>query len=369
MKKKSILLMMVMLTLLTIQVFAVDYPKPAAWVNDYAGVLKAQQKQDLDTLLADFETTTTNQIFVCILQNLPADVSLEEYVNELFLRWKPGQEGKDNGVLLAIFLDDRALRIEAGYELEGKLTDAQSKLIIENSIAPSFKQGDYYAGIQKGIHAIIQKVAPEYTFQPKPVSPPPPRTRQPSRQPNLLETLAWQEYGLIALFVGLMGGVVIFMARLLIAPNSTSGWSGSRKGWQKKTTHSRTPRRNSFLERTKGIRLDVEGLNKADKSPPKISSSSQGGSGNFFDTTGTIRDRSDSSTTFHDHATSHHSSFGDSRDDNDKKSTSSSWSFSFSSSHSSGRSRRSHSSGSSHSTRSFSGGGGRSGGGGASGSW
>lgn len=155
--------LILLVTLIAVNVFAVDYPEPTSWVNDYAGVLGSGQKQELDSLLKDFETATTNQIFVCIMETLPADTSLEEYVNELFERWQPGQKDKDNGVLLAIFINDRKLRIEVGYGLEEKLTDAVSKLIITNEIAPGFKQGDYYRGIKNGITSIIQTTKGTYT--------------------------------------------------------------------------------------------------------------------------------------------------------------------------------------------------------------
>lgn len=97
-KKSWVLILFVMLV--AVNALAVDYPKPTSWVNDYADVLNSDQQQELDSMLKDFETATTNQIFVCIMESLPADISLEEYVNELFEHWQPGQKDKDNGVLL-----------------------------------------------------------------------------------------------------------------------------------------------------------------------------------------------------------------------------------------------------------------------------
>lgn len=121
--KKKHALSIVIIILLAVHAFAVDYPEPTSWVNDYAGILTAEQKQEFDTILQDFENKTTHQIFISIMNSLPADMSLEAYVNELFARWKPGQEGKDNGVLLAIFIKDRKLRIEVGYGLEAQLSE------------------------------------------------------------------------------------------------------------------------------------------------------------------------------------------------------------------------------------------------------
>lgn len=162
--KKNYALIVVLL-LITLNAFAIDYPKPTSWVNDYAGVLNSDQRQELDSMLKDFETATTNQIFVCVMESLPADTSLGEYVNELFERWQPGQKDKDNGVLLAIFIDDRVLRIEVGYGLEETLTDAVSALIITDEITPAFKQGNYYQGIKNGINSII--LATKNAYHPK----------------------------------------------------------------------------------------------------------------------------------------------------------------------------------------------------------
>jgi uncharacterized protein len=168
MKKKSWILIIVLI-LIPVNVFAVEYPKLASWVNDYAGVLTNNQKDELGLMLKDFETQTTNQIFVCIMPNLPAGTTLEEYVNELLAQWKPGQKGKDNGALLAIFINDRKMRIETGYGLEDRLTDAASKLIIANEIAPSFKQNNYYQGIKNGINGMMLTIKGDY--KPKTTAP------------------------------------------------------------------------------------------------------------------------------------------------------------------------------------------------------
>ncbi len=154
----DVLILAIML-LVTIPAQAVEYPNATAWLNDDAAVLSASEQQEINDFLAEFETKTAIQIFVSIQKKLPADTTLEEYVNELFTRWHPGQKGQDNGVLLAIFVNDRKLRIETGYGLEEKLTDAASKLIITNDITPYFKQDNYYQGIQNGLNQIMRATA------------------------------------------------------------------------------------------------------------------------------------------------------------------------------------------------------------------
>jgi len=168
MVKKTSCVIILCMVLVTLHAFASDYPELTSWVNDYAGVLNSEQKEDLDSILKDFESATTNQIFVCIMESLPADTSLEEYVNKLFERWQPGQKNKDNGVLLALFIHDRRLRIEVGYGLEGTLIDAVSGQIIRDEIAPAFKKGYYYQGIRNGIHSLILATKKAYHPQSQP---------------------------------------------------------------------------------------------------------------------------------------------------------------------------------------------------------
>jgi uncharacterized protein len=228
-KKSGVLILLIMSV--AVNALAVDYPKPTSWVNDYAGVLSSDQQQELDSMLKDFETATTNQIFICIMETLPADISLEEYVNELFERWQPGQKDKDNGVLLAIFINDRKLRIEVGYGLEDKLTDADSKLIIANEIAPGFKQGNYYQGIKNGIDKMMLTIKGDYKPQAKkvqPSKPPSRRTRKGSDGPPMFALIA------------IIWIIFVFIMILRNVFGSSGGWSyGSSSGWNHSGRRSR----------------------------------------------------------------------------------------------------------------------------------
>ncbi len=141
--------------------FSLQIPeKPKGRVSDYAGLLTSDQIAQLDSQLQGYEEETTNQIAVAIFKSLEGE-SLEDFSIRLAERWKIGTR-KDNGVILLIFLDDRKLRIEVGYGLEGALTDAISSSIIRNDIAPRFRQGDYYGGIESGIQKIIEATRGEY---------------------------------------------------------------------------------------------------------------------------------------------------------------------------------------------------------------
>ena len=132
------------------------------WVHDEANVLSAGTKAELEMMLKAERDSTSNQIAVLIIPSLNGEI-LEEYALKVAHdKWKLGDEKKDNGVLLLIVIDDRKVRMEAGYGLEGVLTDALSSRINRNEIAPLFRQGDYDGGVKAGVTAIIQAIKGEY---------------------------------------------------------------------------------------------------------------------------------------------------------------------------------------------------------------
>lgn len=131
---------------------------PTGYVNDFAGVLTPEIKQQLETRLSTLDASTSAQISVVTIKNLGGD-SIENYTEKLFAEWGIGQKGKDNGVLLLVAVDDREMRIEVGYGLEGALTDAESSWIIRDQITPRFKEGNYNQGIVDGVEGIIKAAA------------------------------------------------------------------------------------------------------------------------------------------------------------------------------------------------------------------
>lgn len=130
-------------------------------VHDLANVLSTDARARLERILRAEQDSTSNQISVLIIKSLNGG-SLEEYSLRVAEKWQPGQAEKDNGVLLLISVDDRKVRIEVGYGLEGRLTDAMSSRIIRNEIAPRFRNGDYDGGVQAAVMAIIKTIAGEY---------------------------------------------------------------------------------------------------------------------------------------------------------------------------------------------------------------
>ena len=131
------------------------FPALTGRVVDDAGVLDAATRAALTDKLAALETKTTDQLVVATVKSLQG-TSVEDYGNRLFRNWKLGQAGKNNGVLLLVAPNERKVRIEVGYGLEGTLPDAVGKLIIENGIIPRFRANDFAGGVTRGTDDIIQ---------------------------------------------------------------------------------------------------------------------------------------------------------------------------------------------------------------------
>ncbi len=136
-------------------------PKLDNWMTDLTNTLKSSQLQDLNGRLKIYEDSTSNQL-VGLMINTLDNYPLEYYSEETATQNKIGTKKNDNGVLLLVVKDDRKVRIEVGYGLEGALPDALSSSIIRNVIVPEFRNNNYYAGISEGVNAIIKTIAGEY---------------------------------------------------------------------------------------------------------------------------------------------------------------------------------------------------------------
>ncbi|WP_445620552.1 TPM domain-containing protein [Kushneria sp. Sum13] len=134
---------------------APDFPELTGRVVDNAQLLDTAAETKLSQTLAAHEEATGEQVVVVTLPDLGGE-TIEQYGYQLGRAWGIGQEGEDNGALLIVALDERKVRIEVGYGLEGRLTDAQSSAIINQVITPAFRDGDYARGIVAGSQAMIQ---------------------------------------------------------------------------------------------------------------------------------------------------------------------------------------------------------------------
>ncbi len=142
--------------------FARDVPYLSGRVVDEAGLLSEDAVRQLEERLGAHENETSNQVVVLTIPSLEGEV-IEQYSLKVAEAWQLGQSDKDNGALLLIARDDRKLRIEVGYGLEGALNDAVSARIIRNEIVPRFKDGEFEAGVNAGVGAMLAAIAGEYS--------------------------------------------------------------------------------------------------------------------------------------------------------------------------------------------------------------
>lgn len=134
---------------------------PPVLVTDVAGVLSPEEKQALERKLVAIDDASSNQIVVVILPTLDGN-PIEEYATKLFRDWGIGNKKTNNGILLLIAVQDRKMRIEVGYGLEGAIPDITSINIIDNDLKPAFRQNAYYAGIDKATDDIAKAAIGEY---------------------------------------------------------------------------------------------------------------------------------------------------------------------------------------------------------------
>jgi uncharacterized protein len=138
-----------------------DAPKPARLCNDFSGTLSAQEIQLLESKLDSFDRETSVQICLVVVPDLGGfDVS--DYATRLFEKWGIGRAKQDDGVLLLLALQERKIRIETGYGLESVITDALSRRLIEQKIAPALRSGGVAEGLRAGSTGLMNLVRGDY---------------------------------------------------------------------------------------------------------------------------------------------------------------------------------------------------------------
>lgn len=140
---------------------AIDFPKLTGQIVDNAKLLNRNSMAKINQQLAAHSNADGNQVVVVTLTDLQG-YSIEEYGYQLGRHWGIGEKDKNNGVLLIVSQQERKVRIEVGYGLEGDLTDATSANIIQAVILPNFKRGNFSAGIEQGVTAIIDALGGRY---------------------------------------------------------------------------------------------------------------------------------------------------------------------------------------------------------------
>jgi uncharacterized protein len=137
-------------------------PKPDGPVLDQGDLLSGGEERALARKLSAYEDTSSTAVVVVTLQSLNG-APVDDYAISLGRAWGVGQEGKDNGVVVLVSESDRKMFIATGYGVEGALPDAIANRIVERVMTPAFRQGEFYAGLDRGTDAIIQATAGEYT--------------------------------------------------------------------------------------------------------------------------------------------------------------------------------------------------------------
>lgn len=134
-----------------------NIPKPKGWVNDYERDFNEKQIASLENLILKFKAESGIQIAVVTVDTM---MTSKKKFNELALRiansWKPGEKGKDNGILIAFSRKHRLIRICNGYGIEKLISDKETKEVIDRYIIPQFKKDDYYAGAFTGLTELIK---------------------------------------------------------------------------------------------------------------------------------------------------------------------------------------------------------------------
>lgn len=202
------------------------FPKPEGFVNDFAALLAPNERASLEALLQNFEQETSNEIVIAIVPNLQ-EMTVDDYAVRLFEEWGIGKKKNDNGVLFLVSQEDKKMRIEVGYGLEGAIPDGKAGEILDREVVPEFRQGNYAEGLQKGMLALMAQSRGEYAT---------PRQKESTNGKNFIDLfanlifflplfLAWFASflgrskrawpgGILGAFVG--GGVVYFFSSLLI---------------------------------------------------------------------------------------------------------------------------------------------------------
>lgn len=133
-------------------------PPPSSWVNDYAKVLSEDAVFKLDSYLKNYQEKTGNQIFVLTINTIEPSATIEDFTMEVAQTWKAGAKGIDNGIIIAVAVNDRKTRIEVGYGLEDKVPDIIAGRIVKDYMLPYFKQGNYEAGIFEAVNQLVSYI-------------------------------------------------------------------------------------------------------------------------------------------------------------------------------------------------------------------
>ena len=160
--KKLLSLLFLFFTVATIAQNIPQKPNPQRLVNDFALVLTSDQIESLERKLVNYDDSTSTQIVVVTVPTT-GDYNIDDYALKILRDWGVGNKRTNNGIVIIAAINDRKVKIEVGYGLEGAIPDITARQIIDNKITPNFKQGNYYRGFDEVSDAIIKAATGEYS--------------------------------------------------------------------------------------------------------------------------------------------------------------------------------------------------------------
>lgn len=133
------------------------FPKPIGYVNDYSKIFDTNQVFELNKIISEYEKKTTNEIVIVTIDSIKPYTDVHLYSTDLGQNWAVGKKDKNNGLVIVLCNYLRQVSISTGYGTEKILTDPICKKVIDSTMIPEFKKGDFYNGIKKGLEELITK--------------------------------------------------------------------------------------------------------------------------------------------------------------------------------------------------------------------
>ena len=156
-KISYLLVLLAFVFVLALPVLAQSFPNYHGFVNDFANIISDEKEKELEELLSAFERETSNEVALATVNSLE-ETTVEDYAVRLFEKWQIGKKDKDNGLLFLIAPNERKMKIEVGYGLEGIITDGIAGSILDRNVAPYFKADEMEKGVEEGAKAIVAKI-------------------------------------------------------------------------------------------------------------------------------------------------------------------------------------------------------------------
>ncbi|MDN5211637.1 TPM domain-containing protein [Fulvivirgaceae bacterium BMA12] len=142
-----------------------ERPNPPTLVNDFAEILNASQRKSLEDKLSNYNDSTSSQIAIVIIPSLNG-YEVAQYAVELAEKWGIGQEGKDNGILILVAINDRRMNISTGYGVEAFVPDVTANRIIDRTMAPNFRNGNYFEGLDQATSILMALLSGQFVAEP-----------------------------------------------------------------------------------------------------------------------------------------------------------------------------------------------------------